>query len=50
VKFVKRNFLKVKAKIKNPIIAGIISRKQVNPSFGFITEATKEIVKMASRE
>jgi len=40
----------VKAKIRNPIIAGMISRKQVNPSFGFITEANKEIEKMVMRK
>ncbi|KQB41322.1 hypothetical protein [Flavobacterium aquidurense] len=42
--------MKVKAKIIKPIIAGITSRKQVNPSFGFIIDAIKEIEKRLSKK
>jgi hypothetical protein len=35
--------LKVKAKTRKLIMAGITSRKQVNPSFGFMIEANNEI-------
>jgi hypothetical protein len=34
--------LNVKAKIKSPIMAGIISKKQVKLSFGFVIDQTRK--------
>ena len=45
----RRDFLKVTAKIKRPIIAGKISRKQVNPSFGLIIDQSKVAINSVSR-
>jgi len=50
VKLVNLKFLNVKAKIKKPSTAGITSRKQVNASFGWITDANKEIEKMTNKK